>query len=52
MVRLLDTTIELSTWASALNMFTLWAVTAGVAGLIVALCARQPRMALAAETAQ
>ena len=48
MVRLLDASIALNTWAGALNMFTLWIVSASIAGLIFALCARQPRQRLIA----
>jgi hypothetical protein len=51
MVRLLDASIALNTWAGALNMFTLWIVSASIAGLIFALCARQPRLAPAPEAA-
>lgn len=49
MVRLLDTSIELNTWAGALNMFTLWFISASIAGLVFALCARQPTRASAAR---
>ena len=50
MVRLLDASIALNNWAGALNMFTLWLVTGTIAGLILALCARQPRQRLIAAT--
>jgi len=50
MVRLLNASIALSTWAGALNMFTLWIVSAGIAGLIFALCARQSGRWLIAAT--
>ncbi len=41
MVRLLNASIALNTWAGALNMFTLWLVSGSMAGLILVLCARQ-----------
>ena len=50
MVRLLNASIALNTWAGTLNMFTLWLVTGTIAGLILALCARQPRQRLIAAT--
>jgi hypothetical protein len=50
MVRLLETSMALNHWAGALNMFSLWIVTASVAGLILALCDRQPRQRLIAAT--
>lgn len=43
MVRLLHASVELNTWAGALNMFALWAVSASIVGLILGLCARQPK---------
>ena len=49
MVRLLDASIELNTWAGALNMFAVWMVSASIAGLVFAICAKQPRLAPAAE---
>jgi len=49
MVRLLDASIALSNWAVVLNMFALWAVSAGVAALIVVVCSGQPREVLAVE---
>jgi len=51
MIRLLDASLELNTWAGALNMFTLWAVSAGVAALALAFCTRRPRPVLAAIAA-
>ena len=48
MVKLLDASIALNTWAGALNMFTVWMVSASIAGLIFALCARQRKQALIA----
>ncbi len=50
MVRLLDVTISLNNWAGALNMFTLWVVSAGVAALILAVNSRRPREVLAIES--
>lgn len=48
MVRLLDASITLSNWAVALNMFALWAASAGIAGLILVLFSHQPRQRLIA----
>jgi len=50
MVRLLNASIALNTWAGALNMFTLWIVSAGIAGFIFALCAGQSGRRLIAGT--
>jgi hypothetical protein len=49
MVRLLDASLELNNWAAALNMFTLWMVSAGVAVLLFAVCARRTQLALIAQ---
>jgi len=38
--------MELNAWAVAFNMFALWAVTAGVVGLILGLCARRSKEVL------
>ncbi len=46
MIRLLDASMELNAWAVAFNVFALWAVTAGVVGLILGLCARQSKEVL------
>ncbi len=46
MVRLLHASVELNTWAGALNMFALWAVSAGVAALILAVFSGNARQAL------
>jgi hypothetical protein len=51
MVRLLDASIELNTFAGAFNMFSLWILTASLAGLVFALCARKPSLAPAPEAA-
>jgi hypothetical protein len=51
MVRLLDASIQLNTWAGALNMFTLWLVTGSLAGLALALFAWKPGLAPAPEAA-
>lgn len=50
MVRLLNASIALNTWAGALNMFTLWLVSGSMAGLILVLCARQSGRRLIAST--
>jgi hypothetical protein len=46
MARLLHASVELNTWAGALNMFALWAVSAGVAALILAVCSGNARQVL------
>ena len=50
MVRLLDASIELNTWAVAFNVFALWVVSASIAGLVFALSDRQPRQRSVAAT--
>ena len=49
MVRLLEASVALNNWAGALNMFTLWAVSGGIAGLLLVLCARQLERVTAAQ---
>ena len=47
MFRLLDASMELNAWAGALNIFALWAVSAGVAAVILAASSRRSREVLA-----
>jgi hypothetical protein len=42
MVRLLEASITLHNWAVALNVFALWVVSAGMAGLVFVFVSRRP----------
>jgi hypothetical protein len=50
MFRLLDASIALNNWAVALNIFALWALSAGVAAVILAAGSRRSREMLAAQS--
>ena len=50
MFRLLDASMELNTWAGALNIFALWALSAGVAAVILAVSSRRSREMLVAQS--
>ena len=47
MFRLLDASMELNAWAGALNIFALWAVSAGGAAVMLAASSRRSREVLA-----